>query len=167
MTKGRDALLWLADALAGAMLVVLTALTFIDVVGRNIFDQPLIGSNELTEYSLALVTFLAYPVVAWKRQHIVVDLFDGISPRWLITLEKIVSDFLGAALFCILSYRLWLQALRLESYGDLTPQLSIPIFYAYFFMSVMSGVTALTFVLSAFAHRANEVSSEHVLDEVV
>ncbi len=167
MKKIRDGLLFIADSLAGVMMIVLTVLTFVDVVGRNLFHSPLVGSNELTEYSLAIVTFLAYPVVAWSRQHIVVDLFDPISPPWLTFVQKVIGDVLGAALFAILCYRLWLQAERLHSYGDLTPQLSIPIYPVYYFMSVMAGVTALVFLMSAAARRKADDDSKNLADEVV
>ena len=167
MNKIRDSLLFMADLLGGVMMIILMVLTFVDVVGRNLFHWPLVGSNELTEYSLAIVTFLAYPVIAWKRQHIVVDLFDPVSPSWLIHAQKIAGDLLGAALFAILAYRLWLQALRLKGYGDVTPQLSIPVYYAYFFMSVMAGVTTLTFILSAAARRKSDHETKNLSDEVV
>lgn len=167
MQKLRDGFLWLNDALASVMLVVLTALTFIDVVGRNLFHRPLMGSNELTEYSLVFVTFFAYSVVAWKRQHIVVDILDSFSPAWLLHAQKIFGDVLGAGLFGMLAQRLWAQGTRLATYGDMTPQLSIPVFYAYYFMAVMSAITAAAFILSAFARRRDESDAKAIQDEVV
>lgn len=167
LNKIRDGLLALADALASIMLIILTAITFVDVVGRNLFSHPLVGSNELTEYSLVFLTFLAYPVVAWKRQHIVVDLFDIASPDWLLRVQKMIGDLLGAVLFGLLAYRLWFQALRLKGYGDMTPQLMIPVYYAYYFMSVMAAVTALVFVLSAFHRRLPADDTKKLTDEVV
>lgn len=164
MTKLRTAVEFLCNAFASAFLVVLMLLTFADVVGRNFLGRPLLGATELTEYSLAFVTFLIYPVVAYHRQHISVDLFDRFIGRRGQRVQQVFGDGLGAVVFAVLSYRLWIQGVRLLSYGDETPQLGIPIAPIYFFMAVMAGVTTAAFLLVAWEGQSVAETESHHAD---
>jgi TRAP-type C4-dicarboxylate transport system permease small subunit len=150
MQSFKHAVEFTCNACAGVFLLVLMFLTFADVTGRNFFDHPLLGATELTEYALAVVTFLSYPVVSYRRQHISVDLFDRFVGKTGQRVQQVVGDLLGGLVFGVLSYRFWIQGTRLMSYGDETPQLGIPIAPAYFFMSVMAAVTVAAFLLAAW-----------------
>lgn len=128
----------------------LMGLTLVDVVGRTFFESPLAAANELTEYSLVLVTFLVYPVVALRRQHIVVDLFDHfVGPR-VRALQEVLAGLSGAVVFGLLAWRFWMQGARLLQYGDVSPELRIPVAPAFHFMSCLAGITAVAFLLTAF-----------------
>lgn len=135
---------------AAVLLLFLAGLTFVDVVGRNLLDSPLAGATELTEYALVGVTFLIYPLISYHQQHIVVDLFDPLVGPKGRRVQQFLAGVIGAAVFGFLAWRLWGQGGRLVVYGDVTPYLRIPIFPAYYFMSVFSGFTAIAFLLTAF-----------------
>jgi TRAP-type C4-dicarboxylate transport system permease small subunit len=157
---------FLANALASIFLVGLMMLTFADVLGRNVFNHPLLGATELTEYTLVAVTFLAYPIVAYRHGHVTVDLFDRVFGEKGIRVLSAIGDIFGAGVYGILAYRMWMQGNRLLIYGDITPQLGIPVAPAYFFMSIMAGVTALAFILAAI-HGPSTKEPHSVPDEVI
>lgn len=157
---------FLANALASIFLVGLMMLTFADVLGRNVFNHPLLGATELTEYTLVAVTFLAYPIVAYRHGHVTVDLFDRMFGEKGIRVLTVIGDIIGAGVYAILAYRMWLQGIRLLSYGDITPQLGIPVAPAYFFMSIMSAVTVVAFILAAI-HGPSTRKSDAITDEVI
>src|SRR3546814_8744945 len=53
--------------------------TFVDVVGRYVFNSPLPGALELTEIMMASLIFTILPVVSARSDHITVDLL--VLPR--------------------------------------------------------------------------------------
>lgn len=152
-------------AAAGLFLLILTFLTLIDVVGRNVFNSPLAGATELTEYALVGLTFLVYPVITLRRQHIVVDLFDSFVGRVAHVIQQLLAGGLGALVFGVLSWRLWKQAERVIEYGDVTPYLRLPVAPAYYFMAVLSGLTVIAFVVVAFGLVKQELTHEEKLIE--
>jgi TRAP-type C4-dicarboxylate transport system permease small subunit len=128
----------------------LTAVTLLDVVGRDLLNKPLRGATELTELLLVGMTFLFYPRIAWRGAHITVDLFDWFSRPALRRVQRIVCGLLGALAFAGLAWQLGVLGLRAESYGDVTPSLKLHLSWAMWFMAGMSGISALAFVLTIF-----------------
>lgn len=135
---------------AAVLLLLMTFLTLADVLGRNLLESPIAGATELTEYALVGLTFLIYPLVALRQKHIVVDLFDHFLGKKALLMEQFVAGLVGAVVFGFLAWRFWLQGDRLIEYGDVSPYLRIPVAPAYYFMSILSGVTTVMFVLAAF-----------------
>lgn len=58
---------------------------------------------------------------------------------------------IGAVVFGLLAWQLVVFAMRTASNGEATPQLHIPLSWAWWFMSIMSAVTALAALTVAVA----------------
>ena len=71
-----------------------------------------------------------------------------------------LGSLLGAAVFAILAWQLWVLGARLASYGDVTSFLRIPLGPVIQFMSVMSGVTVAGFGFAAWASLRGDTASE-------
>jgi TRAP-type C4-dicarboxylate transport system permease small subunit len=65
----------LGAALALAMFGMM-AVTFVDVVGRYLFNMPVPGASELVQLLMATVVAAGLPLVTHARQHVTVDLFS-------------------------------------------------------------------------------------------
>lgn len=135
-----------ASATASIMLFLLACITLVDVVGRNFFSSPFAPATELTEVALVVITFLLYPQIAFRDEHITVDLLDVVMPAWARRIQFVVSGLLGALLFGVLAWRLGVQADRLYGYGEITAVLKIELYTVYYFMAIMSGLSALAFL---------------------
>jgi len=131
---------------AATALFLLMAVTLVDVLGRDLLNKPLLGATELTEVLLVTITFLLYPVVAWREQHIVVDLIDGISGRRLRAFQRIATALIGCGLFALVAWRMWILGRRSLEYNDVTPSLNLPTGPILLGIAVMSAVTALAFL---------------------
>jgi len=143
MLKTVERALTIGSAMA---LFVLMLITVVDVVGRGLFNAPLPGGIELTELTLAILAFLAYPGIAIRRRHIVVDLFDNVVGTLVKRVQVGLTSILGGMVFGIIAWRLWIQGIRAISEGDSTGTLGIHIGYMFCWMSVMSLITAVIFV---------------------
>jgi TRAP-type C4-dicarboxylate transport system permease small subunit len=151
--------------LASVLLFLTCLLTLFDVMGRNVFGQPVPGATELTELALVGITFLIYPRLAYAREHIVIDLFDWIVPTVFKRFQQVLAGLLGAVLFGAIGLRLITLAGRAMDYGDVTGYLKLPVYPALYFMSVMSLLTAAGFlltVLTAFTASASSFEEPDV-----
>jgi len=112
---------------AAVLLLVLAAITCIDVIGRYLFDAPLAGAFEITELLLAALVFLALPLTTERNEHVEVDLLNvALSPRS----QRLLSAFTGlfsAALLATFSWRLFSHAYKSALDGATTNALQVPL----------------------------------------
>lgn len=152
-----------AANMSAVLLFVLMLLTLIDVVGRNLFKQPVLGASELTEILLAMVIFLMLPHVALRRQHIAIDLIENVvGPRVLLVLD-VLAALLSAAMFFLIAWQSWVLATKAIGYGDSTATLSIPvgpILYVISVLAALVGTASLAAVLPSF-RISSEAETEH------
>jgi TRAP-type C4-dicarboxylate transport system permease small subunit len=139
----------IAGTLAGLALLGMALLTLADVVGRTFLRQPVPGATELTELGLVAVTFLLYPLIAWRRSHITVDLFDHLMRPAVRRALGAVGNLLGAGMFGVIGWQLWTQGERAAGYGDVTAFLRLPLGPIILVMAALSGLTALAFLAAA------------------
>ncbi len=95
--------------LAAIALLLMMCLTFVDVNLRYWLGQPILGSNEMTEYLLGTIVFAGLVIVTGERSHIVVTLFEPFFernvPRFYFWLG-IVTNIAGivAVTYLIMNY---------------------------------------------------------------
>lgn len=135
-------------------LLALMAIVLVDVLGRNLFNRPLLWGTEAAEVLLAFMVFVFYPVLARRSGHIVVDLIP--VPRGAEALQRVLAGAVGAFLFGILAWTCGRQALRSAEYGDASAILGIPTAWVLWVMSVLAGLSALVFLARTFGAWRNE-----------
>jgi len=92
---------WLALA-AGALILLLTLYTVLDVVMRYVFNAPFRGSLEFTQFMMAAIVFLGLAYCGWTGGHVAVDIMErplekpGL--RWVPLLLSLVSAVLFGAI---------------------------------------------------------------------
>jgi TRAP-type C4-dicarboxylate transport system permease small subunit len=137
LTRAVDLIFGTAAAL---FLLVLMAVTLVDVLGRNLLNRPLTGALELTELLLFLLIFLML--------HIVITLLSSTLGSKLDIFQRVLNAVLGFGLYSITGWQLWALAERSASYGDMTPTLQWPYAPFLFAMAVLSFLNAVAFLLS-------------------
>ncbi|MER5171925.1 TRAP transporter small permease [Thioclava sp. GXIMD2076] len=113
--------------LCGAMLLAMMGLTVVDVIGRYLFNAPLIGATELTEMLLCAVIFLGLPAVCFDRDHVTVDLVIDRLPAWLQPWRELAVSVFSVVVLGVVSWRIWVYAAQKASYGEATNSLRLPI----------------------------------------
>jgi TRAP-type C4-dicarboxylate transport system permease small subunit len=131
---------------AAILLFFMMALTFVDVIGRYLFNMPVYGGFEMTEVALATMIFAGLPLVTARDEHVTVDLFDRVIPAGIRHLRNAAISVLCAVLLFILSYHVWQKAGDSLRYGDVTAILEIPLGPMVYFMSVMIAATGLVYL---------------------
>ena len=142
-----DAVLGVA---ASAILFCMMVLTFVDVVGRYLFNAPIPGGFEITELMLLVLIFAGLPLVSRADEHVTMDFVDHLlsarTKRFMVRASHVVC----AAIMFFLTWQVWLKAGKIAGYGDTTDVMKIPVGPFVYFMAVMIGLTGLVHVLKFF-----------------
>ena len=131
------------DGASSVVLFALMVMTCVDVIGRELLNDPLDGATELTQLMLGIIVFAVLPTVSLREEHVSVDLLDIWFPKRWIGRRQAVLNFAMAVIMGVLSWRVWLSAARTADYGDATEYLEIPLAPMEFFISIMSGIAAI------------------------
>jgi TRAP-type C4-dicarboxylate transport system permease small subunit len=138
---------------ASAILLGMMLLTFVDVVGRYVFNRPLRGAFEVTELMLLVLIFAGLPLVSYAGEHALMDFVDrllGARPQRL--LERLVQAAC-AAVMLLLAWLVWLKADRIWAYRDATDVLRIVYGPFVYFMAVMIGLAGVIHLYRAVERR--------------
>jgi len=129
-TAGRSRALRVAELALGVLvallLVAMMLVTAVDVFGRYLLSSPLPGAFEVTEIMLALIVFIALPLVCLHQEHITVTLVtERLSPR-VREFHAVIISLFCAGILLLIAWRLIAHSLQLASYGDVTIFLRVP-----------------------------------------
>ena len=136
---------------ASVILFGMMMITFVDVIGRYVFNRPLQGAFEVTELMLLVLIFAGLPLVSHADEHVTMDfidhLFEPKGRRILIS----IAHFIVAVTLIGLSWLIWLKAGKISGYGDTTDVLRITIGPFVYFMAVMIALSGLIHAWKIFA----------------
>ncbi len=133
----------LFEPLVSVALFFMMALTFADVISRYLFNSPIVGALELTEFSMAIVIFLGLVLLTSQEGHVTVDLLDSFVPDKIKPIQKVMINLINLAVLVVISWQLWIKAKDAAEYGDRTEYLYMPLAPLIQFMSIMTGVAGL------------------------
>ena len=101
---------WLATITLATMMI----LTFLDVNLRYWLGEPILGSNEMTEFLLGTVVMSGLVIVSGERSHIAVTLFEPFLQRKIPVIYKwlgILVNLIGivAVTYLIIHYTFFMR----------------------------------------------------------
>ncbi len=168
ITAGRSRALRIAEVVLGVLVAVLLIammfVTAIDVFGRYLLSRPLPGAFEITEIMLAMIVFIAIPLVCLHQENITVTLVtERLSPRWQNIHAVVVSVFCAGVLVLI-AWRLVAHSIQLASYGDVTMFLRVPKGPIGYTMAAFTTIAALAQLIVAGDHIRRLRGAPPILD---
>lgn len=101
----------------GLVLVLMMFLTAGDVVLRNVFNKPILGSFEITECMMAMMVASGLAYVSVTKNQIRVVVLFGLLPQRVQKILTIITDFLSLGFCSLVSWRT-LVYLRAEYASD-------------------------------------------------
>jgi TRAP-type C4-dicarboxylate transport system permease small subunit len=133
-------------------MLALMILTVIDVAGRYLFNKPIRGTYELTEFALVLIVFLALGYAQHNEDHVVIDLLYTRFPKAVQRVAYLFSTLLSLAVISLMAWRLYLYSGRMVAGNYTTAVLRIPLYplvlvaafgTACFILAILSGLIKL------------------------
>lgn len=131
--------------IGGSVLFLMMVLTVIDVFMRYVFNSPLLGVQEITEFMLVTFVFFTLAYTETEQSHIRVDFvmdklplkFQDISSRVVIFIEMLT-------LLCIAVMGV-IKGIRVRDMHHVSGILGIPVYPFYF--AVVLGTLAMALEL--------------------
>ena len=109
-----------------AALVVMMALTFLDVTGRTLFGRALTGTVETITLLMGVVVFCGLAKTEISNRHVVVDVLHNLFPRpvnrFVTTLNLVLAVFITS----VMTWRLTLAAITIFEEQETTMIWSLP-----------------------------------------
>ena len=130
-------LAWFSSALSylGAFsLFTMMALTTVDVVGRYLFNRPITGVFEITEYLVLILIFSFIGYTQSQKGHVAVDILLPLLPAKLKKLIDVANHLVCLALMGLITWMGVEKALELREVGEASPNLQIPAYPFVFYL---------------------------------
>ena len=137
--------------LGAVILVVMTVMTFADVVGRYAFNSPIVGAVETTELFMGVIVYLGMAMTTHSRGHISVDLLTANVGPQARRVMAVFADLISVVFVSFLSWELWRVARRTLDSNLLTQVWEVPVYPAAYVMAAASSVMVLVLVLQLLA----------------
>lgn len=91
--------------LAGASLLIMMFLIFINAVMRSFFGYPIRGVIEMTgEYFMVIIVYLSISYTQKYKGHVNVELLNKFMNKKIKTVLNIFTQFISGLMFLILAY---------------------------------------------------------------
>jgi len=135
----------------GIILTAMMVLVAGDVLGRYLFNQPIHGTTEITEFMMVGLLYFTLSHAQALKAHIKVDfLLSLISSRARLICEEITYA-LGFLLFVLITWQTAAAALKAWTLGETTFGLILfPLFPAKVLIPIGCSIVCLRFLLDFF-----------------
>jgi TRAP-type C4-dicarboxylate transport system permease small subunit len=125
-----NALLYCSIFLFVALMLLDTA----DVVGRYVFDSPIIGTMEISQVMMGGIVMLGWAYTQRNKGHVFVDMFiNKYPPRARTTVDLIMLVF-SLALFVAITYQSFILGMQHWESHRVFPTLRVTSVPFYFFV---------------------------------
>lgn len=127
-------------------LFAMMCLTVVDVVGRYVFNSPIVGAFELTEYMVLITVFSFLGYAQSQKSHISVDFLVNYFPKKVRGYISLFNYTVCFILIFIISWMGFEKAMEIMETGEKSLNLSIPNYPFVFFLSCGSAVMGIELV---------------------
>jgi TRAP-type C4-dicarboxylate transport system permease small subunit len=134
--------------IGAGLLVIMMALTCVDVVGR-LFRYPVFGSVELMSLMGAIAVAMALPYTHSVKGHIGVEIVIDKLPRTLRKVIELVTGILSLVLFGIVTWKMFEYSVKMMESGEVSMNLGLPEYliigvvgfgFVMFSMTIIKGI---------------------------
>jgi TRAP-type C4-dicarboxylate transport system permease small subunit len=130
-----------AVALFGTM-----CLTAADVIGRYVFNAPILGVFELTEFLVLILIFSFLAYTQSQKTHVAVELLLKILPKKIQAVIDMFNHVVCLVLMILITWMGFKKALELMEVGEASPNLGIPDYPFVFFLTLGCTVMCLEYL---------------------
>ncbi len=142
VTRILERLAWWIERVLAYAFIAAVALNFINVIGRYVFDDTILSADELQIFIMVFMTFLGAAVVAWRNQHLRMDVLVNALPLPAHRLIKIAELMVIVILTAFVLWNSAYYAKQMFDIGRVSDMAQVP-------MWILHGVVAAGFGLMA------------------
>ncbi len=127
-------------------LCAMMGLTVIDVVGRYVFNAPILGAFEITSFLVSILVFSFLGYAQSQKSHVTVDLLVNIFPQKVQSVVKLFNYIIGFFIMILISWKGFEKAVESMEAGDSPMNLAVPIHPFVFFLAFGCGIMCIEFL---------------------
>ena len=138
--------------LAGIVLLLMTAITFLDIVMRN-FGKPIVGAYELVAFMGVAVTAFALPRASLLKTHVYVDILIDKLPESAQKILKISARILVFFMFFFAAWYFMAMGKNFIETRTVSMTLRIPYYPVVFALAASFIVQCLVCICDIFTDK--------------
>ncbi len=100
-------------------LIPLMLITAVDVVSRDVFNHPIPGTVELSQYMLAVFILLGLAYTQQVKSHVAVSLFTSRLAHPVQLILNIMTTLLCLFISCIIAWQGWVVGMEEKAVSDM------------------------------------------------
>jgi len=100
-------------------LIPLMIITAVDVVSRDVFNHPIPGTVELSQYMLAVFILLGLAYTQQVKSHVAVSLFTSRLSRPVQLILNLLSTLLCLFISFIIAWQGWMVGIEEKTVSDM------------------------------------------------
>lgn len=116
---------WIAS-IGFIALVFMVAVTCVDVLGTKLFRMPVPGSLDMMMLAQLIGISFAAAITLVHDRHVSVEFFVALLPKRVQAVIDVLVQLLCLCLFILIVWRLFTHGYELQTGGEKTPTIYIP-----------------------------------------
>ena len=134
-------------------LFAMMCLTVADVAGRYIFNKPILGVYELTEFMVLVLIFSFLAYAQAHKSHVAVDLFIVFFPKKFRVIIDIFNHIACVAIMVLITWMGFEKAIEMMGTGESSTNLALPSYPFVFFLVIGCAVLSIEYIRDIFVIR--------------
>lgn len=145
------------NSLGLIMAVLITLLTVTDIIGRYLFNCPIVGSYEMNAYMMVVLVAFGLAYTEIRGGHIRIhSVISRLTPQ-IQAMVRSITTLLCLGVFTVITWQSFLQAGRLRSRGSLSILLNIPEYPFLYAMAFGTSILCLVFIFKIYEHLSKAI----------
>lgn len=136
----------LLSNLGAFALLAMMAITTADVVGRYLFNKPILGVFELTEFMVLIVIFSFLAYAQSNKSHVAVDLLVALFPKRIQLYLELFNHTICLLLMALITWMGVEKAIELMEIGETSPNLLVPNYPLVFYLVLGCAVMCIEYI---------------------
>ena len=147
-------------SLAGAfVLFAMMLLTTCDVIGRYLFNAPLLGTFELTEFMMVCLVFFSLAYAQSQKGHIAVDVYVSRFPENIQNAIEILNYLITLIILALITWMSIERGFEIKTVNEVSGTLQIPVYPFVFVVALGSAAMGLETLINLIAKLKGRVKS--------
>lgn len=137
---------YILSKLGCVALFAMMCLTVVDVVGRYVFNSPILGAFEITSFLVSILVYSFLGFAQSQKSHVTVDILVNTFSEKAQSIVKLFNYTAGLFIMVLISWKGFEKAIESMESGDSPMNLSVPIHPFVFFLAFGCGIMCIEFL---------------------
>ena len=131
---------------AGFVLIAMMLLTTADVAGRYLFNSPILGGFEVTEFTMVCLVFCSLAYTQSKKAHVAVDILANLLPPKGQRFIDIINYLISFLILALITWKSIERGFEVMANKESSAILQIPVYPFMFLVALGSAALCLEYL---------------------